>query len=239
MADHPMLFSPAMIRALLAGRKTQTRRLLPAQPKDGIHPIRHTIRPFGKEPYLEYSWHSKFGARLEGIKTRVSIGDRIYAREAWRVSKKWDETAPRDLPRQTMTVFLEAGGSIANQKSGKWEPDFDYPDFRPDWVGKFRQAMHMPRWASRLTLMVYDVRIERLRDISEADARAEGANQYSSSTRLSRPFNADWKGIYREGYAELWNEINGAGAWEANPWVVAYTFRVVRQNIDQIEKAAA
>jgi hypothetical protein len=97
----------------------------------------------------------------------------------------------------------------------------------------------MPRWASRLALTVTEVRVERLQDISEADAIAEGCRQYASSTKLSRPFNPDWKGIYREGYAELWNAINGAGSWESNPWIVAYTFTVQNSNIDQWAKVAA
>jgi hypothetical protein len=97
--------------------------------------------------------------------------------------------------------------------------------------GKHRQAMHMPRWASRLTLTVTDVRVERLQDISEEDAKAEGVSDEFTDYELygqSQP--------YRFGYSSLWNLINGEGAWQANPFVAAYSFEARRQNIDAMEE---
>jgi hypothetical protein len=99
--------------------------------------------------------------------------------------------------------------------------------------GKHRQAMHMPHWASRLTLTVTDVRVERLQDISEEDAKAEGVSDEFTDYELygqSQP--------YRFGYSSLWNLINGEGAWQANQFVAAYSFSVEKQNIDLIERAA-
>ncbi|MDW9960953.1 hypothetical protein GOB20_24735 [Sinorhizobium meliloti] len=154
---------------------------------------------------------------------RIAGGDRLWARETWQGLSFGDYRPTKSSLCEVRYAATDPCADLDAEARG-------YP---------WRPSIFMPRWASRLTLIVSDVRVERLQDISEADAIAEGAEQYSSSTKLSRPFNPDWKGIYREGYAELWNAINGAGAWEANPWVAAYTFTVIKQNIDQIEKVAA
>ena len=90
----------------------------------------------------------------------------------------------------------------------------------------------MPRWASRLTLTVTDVRVQRLQDISEADAVAEGCDAVLALT-IKRP-NGAHPGNPRECYCDLWNSLHGHGAWDANPWVVAVTFTVQRGNIDQL-----
>lgn len=238
MADLPILFSAPMVRALIDGTKTQTRRKLKHQPMMGQAPIRQLIRPFDAAPYHEWQWRSKFGANLGPVDLRIRPGDRLYVREHWRVSQKWDETPPRDLPARTMTIFCEAGGSIANQASGRWEPDNDYPTSRPEWVGKHRRAMHMPKWASRITLLVEGVKVERLQDISEEDAIAEGIERGSA-------FFKDYSGdgsttmMFPSGsFMTLWESINGAGSWDANPFVVAYTFRRIMGNIDNLRVAA-
>jgi hypothetical protein len=98
--------------------------------------------------------------------------------------------------------------------------DVDW-DCLPD---TWRPSLFMPRWASRLTLLVTDVRVERLQDISEADAIAEGwPNEPGAALRDAYPIG--W-------YANLWNSLHGHDAWDANPWVVAVTFAAQRGNID-------
>lgn len=243
MADLPILFSAPMVRALIAGTKTQTRRKLKHQPMMGQAPIRQLIRPFDAAPYHEWQWRSKFGANLGPVDLRIRPGDRLYVREHWRVSHKWDETPPRDLPARTMTIFCEAGGSIANQASRRWEPDNDYPTSRPEWVGKHRQAMHMPKWASRITLIVEGVKVERLQDISEADARAEGIIELQRKGWLNGcPLYGLDEGVGHDtavgAFNGLWRDINGDGSWAENPWVVAYTFRRIMGNIDQLPVTA-
>ncbi|WPM83115.1 hypothetical protein R5W60_21715 (plasmid) [Brucella pseudintermedia] len=263
--DRPILFSAPMVRAILreienpGTGKTQTRRIC------GL---------FGELDPDEIEWDTFKGEfRWKGQDTfvgngrpRISIGDRLYVREAWRVSRMHDQVAPRDLKPRTMTVFFEAGGSIANQDApGDWKPAV-WPEIgeRPDWAGKFRQAMHMPRWASRITLEVTDVRIERLQDISEADAIAEGiyrvdpTEEEIASGECTRddfvfiaPGTRSGIGITKEqrdrenwgptpqfAYGLLWDSINGPGAWKENPWVAAYTFRAISKNIDLIAEAA-
>jgi hypothetical protein len=228
-----MLFSPAMIRAILAGRKTQTRRLMRDQT---------ALRMMdGPEIWTGFmGWQAvddalaDRGACGKGVLPRVATGDRIYCREAWRTWSSYDQRSPRDLPELKNSVSYEASPN----EDRSFGPT-------PSEVGKFRQAMHMPRWASRLTLLVNKVRIERLRDISEEDAIAEGIElsdpavpAFGWRCYLPEPKQQDAWGDPRLSYRTLWSSINGSDI-NANPWVVAYTFRVVLQNIDQIEKAAA
>jgi len=104
--------------------------------------------------------------------------------------------------------------------------------------------MHMPRWASRLTLTVRDVRVQRLQDISEADAQAEGCLMDPEPDEYGGLMPAEiahdngigdvgWDSA-RDWFANLWNTINGPDAWEANPWVAAISFDVHRGNIDEV-----
>lgn len=102
-----------------------------------------------------------------------------------------------------------------------------------DAIHRWRPAIHMPRWASRITLAVTDVRVQRLQDISEDDAKAEGVERLKSGRgyySVEHGKAAVHFGVYhdyaKEAFAELWNSINGATSWEANPWVWAISFRV-------------
>jgi hypothetical protein len=122
------------------------------------------------------------------------------------------------------------------------------------WVEGYKRrlvpSIHMPRAASRITLDVTDVRVERLQDISEADALAEGLNcaprsainfttgGYDPGFRYADGTFSNFPGAYRRAWAELWDSINGPGAWDANPWVVVYSFSVHPCNIDQLARAA-
>jgi len=216
----PIMFATPMVSALREGEKTQTRRLLKPQ-------IVADLDDF------------KISRALQTV--RDAYGDVLWVREAWRVDASFDHLSPRQI--ETACLFR-------NYKTG-WAPiAYDAGGYSNSWgtngwceMGRRRASMHMPRWASRLTLEVTGVKIERLQDISEADAKAEGCGQYASSTKLASGFDASRKGSYREGYRELWDTINGAGSWEANPWVVAVIFKVHRMNVDafleQRERAAA
>ncbi len=103
-------------------------------------------------------------------------------------------------------------------------------------VGKWRSPIHMPRSASRLTLTVTDVRVQRLHDITEADAVAEGVESGMTSRGLMWKAYGDkpncWVDSARLSYIRLWESIHGPGAWDANPWVVALTFTAEKRNID-------
>jgi hypothetical protein len=183
MTDRPIIFSGPMVRALLDGRKTQTRRL-------ATSPLR-----------------------------RVQHGDRLYVREHWRVSSAQNAVAPRDLPKELSVEFVADG-------LGHLE-------------GKHRQGMHMPRWASRLTLTVERVRVEPLLQISDADALAEGVRAIAAADKDGmRHFGIEGGTIDRptpaHAFAELWSSLHVADGecWSDNPDVVALTFRVECANID-------
>lgn len=223
MSDKPILFSGLMVRALLAGTKTQTRRRLDAWTDDPVATIDGGAIVAFDENERQYRWPRTH-----------SVGDRLYVREHWRTVPLFDDMAPRDLlPGQSL--YFEADGARST----------DLLDQDPA-VGRFRQGMHMPRWASRLTLTVTDVRVERVQGISWNDAIAEGVDQIDEP---DGDFNGSWSmyGEEPEGggawsspiwsYRSLWRLINGPGSWEANPWVAAYTFTVELGNIDRLRAA--
>lgn len=202
MADRPILFSGPMVRALLAGTKTQTRRFLTAWTDEPPAYAGAGSVVALDENEREYRWPRTH-----------AVGDRLYVREHWRTGGQHDHIAPRDLPQE----WAEPIGYIADEAPNTISR-----------TGRFRQGMHMPRWASRLTLTVSVVRVERLQDCSEADARAEGTPPYQPP--------ADQPAV--EKYRAIWEAINGPGSWEANPWVAAYTFTVEHGNIDELARAA-
>lgn len=218
MADLPISFSPPMVRALLAGSKTQTRRILrmPGIAFDAI---------FNDEGvwYIGDALTGKYEAKLP---VRYKRGDRLYVREAWRSTKAYDDLSPSEMGGDEPLKY-EADG--VDQMWG-WPGAFP--------PGRFRQGMHMPKWASRMTLIVTDVRVQRLQEISEADAIAEGIERNEFGGFLcyaSEPKGQTHWADPRESYRTLWDSINGPGAWAANPWIVAYSFRLIMGNIDQIE----
>ncbi|CAM5194425.1 ASCH domain-containing protein OS=Bosea thiooxidans OX=53254 GN=SAMN05660750_03292 PE=4 SV=1 [Bosea thiooxidans] len=199
----PILFSAPMVRALLAGTKTQTRRVFvppaPYAPTDDI----------------------SVGVAVGSIAPKIKVGDRLWVREAWRTTGcdgRSDYLPPRDL--QPHPAWYEANGTAP----------------AGELVGKLRPSMFMPRWASRLTLTVTDARVQRLQDISEEDAEAEG---YPSKEQRATSGVAEIRDAYPIAwYSWLWEQINGVGSWEANPWVAAYSFTVERRNIDAPATAA-
>ena len=222
--ERPIPFKGPMVRAILEGRKTQTRRLikpcgtLAGQPMFPLYidGIRHgeTSDPEQDE--------------FEGIvvsSTRYTLGDLLWVREAW---------AQRlDLDHLNGTQLYAAG----IRSAWYWAdgPGKCYRTGCAGAAGRVRAARFMPRWASRITLEVLAVKVERLQEISPADAEDEGVVWESADP----PF---WyvPGIHPHSitgteiedgaaacFAKLWNHLHGAGAWDANPWVTALTFRRV------------
>ncbi len=220
MTDRAMLYSAPMARALWGDRKTQTRRILKDQPIN---------------PYIENGdwWDETARNVATPMVLKAYVGDRIWVRESWRVNGWATDVATivyRASERDSYTEMTEQF-PIAGRRY--IAPTYD----------RWRSSLHMPRWVSRMTLIVTDVRVERLQDISEADAVAEGVEVASTDPDWAgyrdygndKVMNPTAKGSYRT----LWDSINGAGAWAVNPWVAAYTFRVIKQNIDQVHKVAA
>lgn len=206
MTDRPILFSAPMVRALLAGTKTQERRLLKPQ-------IGDIDRPFMMD---DGSWHvtSSDGSNMSSIEVRYRVEDRLWVRETWQVP------ALCDVRYRATSV----------ERIGHWDPE----------NGPWRPSIFMPRWASRLTLIVESVKVERLQDISRSDAIAEGltlaSNQIEEFFRWQAPLD---EGLWLSpiaAYRSLWETINGAGSWDKNPWVVVIDFSVHHCNIDRMAK---
>lgn len=190
MRERPILFSGAMIRAILAGAKSQTRRLVRA----GLAVT--DVCGGGVDPVI---WWPRDALNRDAGCPYGVPGDRLWVKETWRADRAWDWVRPKAIPRRS-AVWYEAGG------------DRDVlPDSADVRSTRGRPSIFMPRWASRITLEVTEVRVQRLQDISEEDARAEG---YPGDVMSPR----DW-------YECLWTAINGAGSWVSNPWVWAISFQ--------------
>ncbi len=225
MADRSILFSAPMIVALLEGRKSQTRRCC-RQANDAA--LTYVVRI--DDAIAAPGWFGDEEGEVAFF-TGFAPGDRLWVREAWRTHRAYDDLKPSDM-----------GGEEA-----VW-PEVERDNC--DYHGRYRAGRYMPRWASRLTLIVTDVRVERLQDCSPADAIAEGISvgkplpQVPTSKGdiyhdgITDPI-VGWTRDPVEAYARLWNHINGAGAWEANPWVTAVNFDVLNGNIDNLPQVTA
>lgn len=185
--DIPIIFSGPMVLALLAGRKTMTRRLASS--------------PLSK----------------------VSVGDRMYVREslARRTGVSGFGAPTTNGPQ---IALYAADGAAVRDHSGV--------SCAPWWRGNGgTPSIHMPRWASRLTLVVTATKIERLHDISFDECRAEG-------WPVSEPFPYDDHEVNRDAardwFSDLWEDLHGVDGWRSNPDVVALSFRVVHENIDRV-----
>ena len=222
MTDRPIIFSAPMVRALLGGRKTQTRRVLkhPLKIDIGLAPSVQTDNPV----WIQFD-HPK-GGPLTCVRWPYAIGDRLWVREGWQHWPPNNILAEPKRPRIYRATDAEP-------------PASEIPDWawRGDHKFRWHSPIHMPRWASRLTLTVTDVRVQRLQDISEEDAMAEGIHRNTSSW-FPIP-GVDGSGTTaRAAFAGLWNSIHGPDAWNTNPWVTAITFDVKHRNIDTEEAAS-
>lgn len=225
MTDLPISFSNAMVLALLDGSKTQTRRLHPPVPRfqpQGCLPLALLKR------LCWWDYWSSESAEVHRFKLPYAVGDRLWVREAWRAHTEYNRLAPRDIPK---------GADVQYVADDPVSP----------WLSRYRHARFMPRWASRITLTVTEVRVQRLWLITNNDAIAEGIKpQYQRAAREGGAvlgwgydgLSGYGPGTPKAAFALLWNSLHGTEAWEANPWVAAYTFEVALDNIDKIRAAA-
>ena len=221
MADRPILFSAPMVRALLEGRKTQDRRVLKPQP---VPCLSWSAPPAGT-----------YSSNRGWSRIPVQPGDRLWVREAFYLTDDGEagcavHAADEDAVKEHFRSIRET--QAKHILSDGWAD----PHLR------LRSPIHMPRWASRITLIVEAVKVERLQDISESDAIAEGMWQQDCPGEES---HGAWTGgvdfLYgwnaRGAFRRTWELINGAGSWNENPWVTAIAFRVVVANIDNLPPA--
>ena len=196
--ERPILFSGAMVRAILEGRKTQTRRIvkfLPEYLDAQFVRIKHEARKNRFDPVLSIKHPDAYAACPYG-----QIGDRLWVRESF------FETGITNVIVSSRHRFYKA--SYEGDLPIKWKP-----------------SIHMPRFMSRITLEITNVRVERLQDISEEDAKTEGleTNDHFFCGRHGRN---DIYPTAKQAFADLWDKINGKRAsWESNPWVWVVEFK--------------
>lgn len=239
MKVRPILFSGAMVRALLDGTKTQTRRVVKPQPE------RRNIEQIGN--MLGFKKRQGDGFWLwPNARERILAecpygqpGDRLWVRETWQVARETldYETGgeydvfewPDELgdPRLHLNgdarfgmkagLFYAADGEHKNPSVFYNLTGIDNKTIlRPREI-TWRPSIHMPRWASRITLEITSVRVERLQNISRGDAMGEGC-PFQNMAQGDDP---------RQWYAQLWDRLNGTGSWDANPWVWVIEFRPI------------
>ncbi|WP_176154446.1 hypothetical protein [Burkholderia vietnamiensis] len=215
MKERPILFSGPMVRAILEGRKTQTRRIVKPTGAHHIFQFRGREEARGTdEPTGEWAWCRAERVISEHIRCPYGKpGDRLWVRETHLAWWKLDEANPAG-PRVFSHVAAYAADGYELEPGEKWIP-----------------SIHMLRAASRITLEITGVRVERLRDISESDARAEGVTieeRHKVGYCLGGGRGADRPPSIRA-LRELWDGLNAdAGhGWDANPWVWVVEFRKV------------
>lgn len=200
--ERPILMSAPMVRAILAGTKTQTRRALNA----------YRLRFFRAAAAAgEISDFLDTGTLEENDPSYINDhcpygqpGDRLWVKETWRTRYDFDRLKPTELRSQDETkhgagIYFEADGRVL-------------------LTGKVRQSIFMRRWMSRIALEITDVRVERLQGISEEDAKAEGVNWAAAGYNAAHETPC-------AAYKTLWESINGAGSWAKNPWVWKIEFK--------------
>ncbi len=211
MSDHPILFSGPMVRAILSGQKTQTRRVMKPQPSSDFAPI---AVEWYAPTVLDRSGEEQPGAEVFGVYGEEegyrcpygAPGERLWVRETWLRDKE---------------IYL-------------YKADFGKGVLSDSWRGKWKPSIHMPRPASRITLDIVSVRVERVQSITREDAKAEGVSNvwsWNEERNAKHPehFRRALLNPYIANYSVLWDEINaGRGyGWDVNPWVWGVEFKRV------------
>ena len=229
MKERPILFSAPMVRAILDGRKTMTRRVVKHQPPSYCPYLTRCGGDFrwgwSDGSTVDFAWHPRGnGADMDSMwmRSRYGVpGDRLWVRETWGVGSRPDPWGGYDgIEYRADEGFIDSDEKYPTLDCYKVETPEGVclGDYRSGW----RPSIFMPRWASRITLEITDVRVERSHDISEADARDEGAG-------ATTPLHEEWDGDpdqYRKRFRELWDSINGkTHPWANNDWVWVIEFR--------------
>lgn len=199
MKERPILFNADMVRAVLDGRKTQTRRIMKVQPHAGVR----------NSPFVKSGIEDGHGKEL--VCPFGEVGDRLWVRETFRVHSRATDVATLVYKASEQQSWTQQTHRVPIEKCNK-----------PAVVDTWTPSIHMPRWASRITLEITCVRVERLNSMTEKDALAEGClgghdtipgYQYSATPH--------------EHFHHVWQSIYGADSWQANPWVWVIEFKRV------------
>ncbi|EBU8203419.1 TPA: hypothetical protein LC219_002140 [Salmonella enterica subsp. enterica serovar Teltow] len=216
MKERGMIFNGEMVRAILDGRKTQTRRVMKNQPAGDYPETPALIRNVG----TGFQWHGLYGESSIFNCPLGSIGERIWVRETFRVHSRASDVATLVYRASVRNSWTEQTHRVPVAVCNK-----------PAIPEKWTPSIHMPRWASRITLEITDVRVERLHNISERDSLREGLFQLPASGRYCLQPGMQYFGMAshsaKEVYSWLWASIYGEESWAANPWVWVIEFKRV------------
>ena len=223
MKERPILMSAPMVRALLDGSKTQTRRVVKPQFAPDAIPCEMVATNERGHQIVGHSgmwWCEADGNHEKAVRCPYGQpGDRLWVRETW----NWFD--PKSIPEQRLGMRADFTGK-EGERQIQWCAAYaaDGPLPYPGYDGRdhWRPSIHMPRWASRITLEITGVRVERVQEIDIADASAEGVTDTGSLI-----LDKNEQGGPIAEYAVLWESINGPGSWEQNPWVWVIEFKLV------------
>ncbi|WP_049300024.1 hypothetical protein [Serratia marcescens] len=248
MKERPVIFNGEMVRAILDDRKTQTRRVIANVGSDNCIPLQKPTKT------KDGIYTHVMDAPGHGLCPLGRVGDRLWVRETW------SDVNLEGIP----AVAYRADGDVYSPMDDKSFLDecgaFNYDDSRvakyyfAAWYsdliegveGNWRPSIHMPRWASRITLEITAVRVERLNDISEEDAKAEGVRALENNFGNGPAYcdyllpnlddTAEWYNRASDSFKSLWKSIYGAESWRANPWVWVIEFRRVADSAREVER---
>jgi len=215
MSEHGILFKPEMHRAIREGRKTETRRIvkIPTWAEPG------TIEEDNDGKGGLMAIYGKTGC-FSAIKPRYQVGDSLYVKEAH--LELFPTGEPNHWSLLRPTAWEGHGKAFYKDTLPKDEPDGP----RTTW----KSPLHMPKWAARTWLEVTGTRAERLQEITEEGAKAEGVQPWAFDSQ--QPMTTGELGAdspYRGGFAVLWDDINEEHTWKSNPWVWVYQFKLLEE----------
>jgi hypothetical protein len=216
--ERGIIFSGPMVRVIPNGKKTQTRRVI-------------KVQPTGADYWTVHTDTMAFFPNTREANPKLLVcpygrpGDKLWVRETWAAlhGDPEDFHGSHDIPLSSGDGYWK----VAYKADGTW------PEKRMDRGFDWRPSIYMPRWASRITIEITDVRVQRLREIDEDDAQAEGVEcdlgepEYQYGSGYGDVYTIYPDGTFVAPYRRLWDIINAKYSWESNPWVFALTFRVM------------
>lgn len=224
MKERAILFSAPMVRAILNGSKTQTRRVMKVQPtvtEERLRELGGWVEGMTLSQQVNEAWQNGF---INVTCPYGQPGDRLWVRETWRGIV--EISPPERVPEYGVARYVPDREHCRRVEYAATQERDSEP---------WRPSIHMPRWASRILLEVTGVRVERLQDISEEDAIAEGIDRVENNFgngpaycdyKMARPEDtAEWFRTPIDSYRSLWEQINGENSWEINPWVWVIEFK--------------
>lgn len=222
--EHPILMHARSVRGILEGNKRQTRRIVKPQPPtvEAVQTLSGSTFSYYRNELGDFSvagpvWAVRQLGGPQHLCPRYRIGEHLWVRETWAVRPAWDDMKPSEIPKGYALYYYAEDSEVA--------------------VTKWRPSIFMPRWACRLVLEITNIRVERVQDISEEDALAEGSylnrcscprDEPKSAHTIEAMFRQTGCHLHGNEFKQLWDDTNGKGAWERNDWVWCISFKRTR-----------